>query len=345
MGYYVRKSLKAGPFRFNISKSGVGVSAGVPGFRAGTGPRGNYVHVGAHGVYYRSSLGHKQRPHAQQRPAPVGTFVLREEVEMHDITGATALELEPASSDDVIGQLNDAAGVRAWWPVLLFLPVVGWLAAPWVRLRQHARRSVVVFFQVDDSHDEWFGRLTAAWGQFGGAAAIWRIIETGAINTTYQRKVNSGAGALVSRVPASVTLIGPANLVTNIQVPTIEAGAHGLYFLPDRVLVRSGRRFSDVAYNALSASAATTRFIEAGRVPRDSQQVGTTWKYANVKGGPDRRFKNNRQLPILQYAKVELGSTSGLRWILNASNLQSASSAIQTLGQAKTPAVLDAPTT
>jgi hypothetical protein len=31
MGFYVRKSLKAGPFRFNLSKSGVGVSAGVPG--------------------------------------------------------------------------------------------------------------------------------------------------------------------------------------------------------------------------------------------------------------------------------------------------------------------------
>lgn len=57
MGFYVRKSLKAGPFRFNLSKSGVGVSAGVPGFRAGSGPRGNYVNVGAHGVYYRASLG------------------------------------------------------------------------------------------------------------------------------------------------------------------------------------------------------------------------------------------------------------------------------------------------
>ena len=35
-----------GPFRFNLSKSGLGVSAGVPGFRVGTGPRGNYVHMG-----------------------------------------------------------------------------------------------------------------------------------------------------------------------------------------------------------------------------------------------------------------------------------------------------------
>jgi hypothetical protein len=35
-------------------KSGLGVSAGVPGFRVGTGPRGNYVHMGRHGVYCRA---------------------------------------------------------------------------------------------------------------------------------------------------------------------------------------------------------------------------------------------------------------------------------------------------
>ena len=68
MGFYVRKSLKAGPFRFNLSKSGVGVSAGVPGFRVGSGPRGNYVHVGAHGVYYRASLGARAGGGAAKRP-------------------------------------------------------------------------------------------------------------------------------------------------------------------------------------------------------------------------------------------------------------------------------------
>ena len=51
MGFYIRKSIKAGPFRFNLSKSGLGVSAGIPGFRVGTGPRGNYVHMGRNGIY------------------------------------------------------------------------------------------------------------------------------------------------------------------------------------------------------------------------------------------------------------------------------------------------------
>lgn len=52
MGFYLRKSIKAGPFRFNLSKSGIGVSTGIKGLRIGTGPRGNYIHMGRGGFYY-----------------------------------------------------------------------------------------------------------------------------------------------------------------------------------------------------------------------------------------------------------------------------------------------------
>ena len=58
MGFYLRKSFRAGPIRFNLSKSGIGVSAGVTGARVGLSPGGRaYVHGGRGGLYYRKSLG------------------------------------------------------------------------------------------------------------------------------------------------------------------------------------------------------------------------------------------------------------------------------------------------
>jgi hypothetical protein len=42
MGYYFRKSLNFGGFRVKLSKSGIGYSYGVKGFRISTGPRGTY---------------------------------------------------------------------------------------------------------------------------------------------------------------------------------------------------------------------------------------------------------------------------------------------------------------
>src|SRR5258708_36597627 len=69
MGFYLRKSISAGPFRFNLSGSGVGMSVGVKGLRVGTGPRGNYVQMGRGGLYYRASLGGSRR----QQPASLPT--------------------------------------------------------------------------------------------------------------------------------------------------------------------------------------------------------------------------------------------------------------------------------
>ena len=59
MSFFLRKSLRFGPIRFNLSKSGIGVSAGVKGLRIGKGPRGNYVSAGRGGIYYRKTLGGK----------------------------------------------------------------------------------------------------------------------------------------------------------------------------------------------------------------------------------------------------------------------------------------------
>ena len=56
MGWYLRKSLKLGPIRFNLSKSGIGTSFGVRGLRIGSGPRGKYIHAGRGGLYFRQSL-------------------------------------------------------------------------------------------------------------------------------------------------------------------------------------------------------------------------------------------------------------------------------------------------
>jgi hypothetical protein len=57
MGFYIRRSIKLGPLRFNFSKGGVGISTGVKGARIGVTPKGRrYFHGGRYGVYYRQWL-------------------------------------------------------------------------------------------------------------------------------------------------------------------------------------------------------------------------------------------------------------------------------------------------
>jgi DNA polymerase III epsilon subunit-like protein len=363
MGFYIRKSIKAGPFRFNLSKSGLGVSAGVPGFRVGTGPRGNYVNMGRHGVYYRATLGSKHASRSgsasrvrQPRPAeyrPSG-------IVMEDVTGSTVVAMEPTAGGDVVEQLNAAAArFPVAWPTAVVAFLIGLLAgmpqgivawvvlAPvcvWLFLWDQARGKVVLFYDVGDEPADWFTSVVEQWKWLSGSQKLWREVQAGAVRTTYQFKTNSGANSVVSRIAAIANNGGPKQLATNISVPSITAGKAALYFLPDRVLVRDGKRFSDVGYAHLGVRAGETRFIESVAPPGDAIQVDHTWQYVNVKGGPDRRFANNRLLPVMLYGTLDLSSAQGLRWDLQVSRRDAATPVAKVLSSAPTSTQTRRPT-
>ncbi|MET7328963.1 DUF4236 domain-containing protein [Nonomuraea sp. NPDC005650] len=355
MGFYVRTSLKAGPFRFNLSRTGIGVSVGIPGFRVGTGPRGNYVRMGAGTISYRSTVSrpaaHHSIPQAYLPPPPAPGVVMR------DVTGASVQELVAADPSDIVRQLQAAARRRPLWPfalaalVVVALIVGGWglllvpVGAPaivWLAFRDRAARSVVVLYDVNDDAAQRFGQIVDAVAALPQAHRLWHIAAAGAITTTYQYKVNSGASTLLQRHPAATGLAGPRCLVTNVAVPTLSAGRSRVYFLPDRVLLQENNHFADIPYQNLRVTASQTRFIETGAVPADGQVVGSTWRYVNVRGGPDRRFKDNAQLPVLLYGRLTLQSTNGLNLIWDASQtwpVEAVGRALRLASSARTPAI------
>ena len=195
MSFYLRKSIKAGPFRYNLSKSGVGVSVGVPGFRVGTGPRGNYIRAGKGGVYYRATIGGSRRQPAH--PAARPSYVPPQEpiggsVPMEDITGVSASELVPTGADDLVSQLNDA-GRRmplAWVALLgvvvlsiavqgvgaIALLILGVPLVVWLHQRDSARRSVVAFYDVEDEHARWFTELVETFEELIEMSNAWRVM-------------------------------------------------------------------------------------------------------------------------------------------------------------------------
>jgi hypothetical protein len=61
MGFFIRKAFKARPIRFNLSKGGIGLSAGITGARLGLNRRGMYAYGGRHGLYYRKQLNSRGR--------------------------------------------------------------------------------------------------------------------------------------------------------------------------------------------------------------------------------------------------------------------------------------------
>lgn len=167
-----------------------------------------------------------------------------------------------------------------------------------------------------DAEGAWQG-LQNGFDWLASSQSIWHLEARGGVT---DRKRNAGATQLVRRTAIRPTKVDPPNVRTNIAVPSLPVGSQTLYLLPDRILVFQGSAVGAVGYDQISLKIETTQFIESEGVPGDAPVVGSTWQYVNKSGGPDRRFSNNRQLPILQYGEIHLTSSTGLNEVIQVSN-------------------------
>jgi hypothetical protein len=147
---------------------------------------------------------------------------------------------------------------------------------------------------------------------------IWNIDASG---DTDDWKRNAGASQLLKRTNAILTHDSPSTIKTNVSVPAILSGRQSMYFFPDVVLVVEGTRAGALTYDQFELSWMPVTFIEDGGVPSDAKVVGYTWKFVNKRGGPDKRFKNNRQIPEVMYLEMSLSGKSNLRKVLHFSRL------------------------
>jgi len=354
MGVYLRTSLRAGPFRFNLSRSGIGISVGVPGFRIGTSPRGNYVRLGKSSGYFATTSARARQHGSGTEVAPPArpALPLNDPVVLQELDGVPVRQLVAASPSDVVVQIQQASRRRRLWPyaavalaslVVLIRPVGLILLLPgvagilWLGLRDRSRRTVVVFYEVGDEPAARFSQLVATHEQLSQAHRSWIVEARADLATAHQRKVHAGATALNRRGDAATSTSGPPVLATNIAVPGLTSKQRSVYFLPDRLLLREGKNYADLPYSGLRVEVTDQRFIEDGHVPRDARQVDTTWQYANVRGGPDRRYKNNRQLPVMLYGRLTLSNPDGFLTVWDFSRPDAASAFAAALSGMKVP--------
>lgn len=347
MGFYMRKAIKVGPLRFNLSKSGVGVSAGIKGLRLGTGPRGNYVHMGRGGLYFRKSLNSPggraaARPRTPQRlpglgepsgpEVPLGTAG-----PLQDVESGSVQEMVDASSAELLREVNEkrrkvrllpgavalsiigtlmllAGGMPTWLVVLAGALAVGfcWLAS----MKDELRKTTVILYDLEPEVETAYGRLDDAFGVLRSCSRIWHIEARGEVR---DRKYHAGASGVVKRKQVSLTTGAPPFVKTNVEVPLVPVGKQVLAFMPDRLLVFESAAVGAISYSDLNLNVDESQFVEEEGVPQDATVVGRTWRYVNKKGGPDRRFRDNREIPICAYEQIHMSSSTGLNEVIHVS--------------------------
>ncbi|MGI8655587.1 MAG: DUF4236 domain-containing protein [Pyrinomonadaceae bacterium] len=199
--------------------------------------------------------------------------------------------------------------------------VVGGIFTWSVHREDMLRRTTPMFYELTEDALARFTAIQQAFNTLSRSNRIWRV-RTQRPNFDWKR--NAGASSILTRQVVAAGQMSPPYIATNVDIFGIRLDDSELYFMPDYVLVRQRNQYGAVSYASLNFSFVPTRFIEDGGVPRDARVVDHTWQYVNKNGGPDRRFSNNRQLPIAQYGLLELQSGTGLNIHIHVSNLEAA---------------------
>ncbi|EHH67709.1 DUF4236 domain-containing protein [Gluconobacter morbifer] len=342
MPFYIRKSVSAGPFRFNFSKNGMGISAGVRGLRIGTGPRGHYVHAGRGGIYYRASIGRAGEKYQSRTNAPFKkpayTLPNTDPVQMIEIESGDVLEMRNEAYQDILDELNAkrrqmrAAPLLFWATVIVAAVMAIFLKPEFILIGllspilwgvghalDAAHRTTVLLYNLEDNIQTAFQQMTVAFDRMSKCHGKWHIEAGGAVKDLTTWKRNAGAAYLVKKKPTSLSYALPREIRCNITPPSLKVGKQTIYFLPDVALVDDGKKMGAIGYTDLQLRSQDSRFIEEGRVPSDAMVVDHTWKHPNKKGGPDKRFRVNPRLPICLYEALHLRSESGLQELVEFS--------------------------
>jgi hypothetical protein len=302
MSFYLREGISVGPVNFNLSKSGVGASIGVEGFRLGAGPKGAYVHMGKNPIRYR-----KYKQFGSSKPESEAEYDTSQKQDdqkqdegqdygdqeyLEDPEDADATSLVEAESEGIIEEINDARDRWRLWPILALVSAgavpfslvtagFGVLATVFAYQRDKVRKTVALFYDFE-------GEKT---------------------KRQYEQAYKSFKFVLSSDqvVSAEAKFSSPTSVKTNIPIPSLSMEDCSFYFFPDLLMIEDGDGISGVPYDR-AAIEKTYGKAKLENPPEDIRVLGSEWKHSNKDGSRDRRYKDNPKTYQVAYEIVRFSA-------------------------------------
>ena len=345
MGFRFRRTIRIVPgVRLNVSRSGTSISLGGRGFHSTVGPKGTRTTVGLPGsglswTSYRPYTTGRQ-PQFEPSSTPDSAITPSSIDPEAIVFESAALEQLISGSTSELAPILDA--VRKRWrfhPIVLVLAlsavalavasnsppaiigaiVFAAIAWPAAAILDRHRLTITLDYDLQDNQLRRFDELVQQFQGLTKCRQVWRV--TLECRQT-DKKRNAGASHSVQRQVTALRTALPDLIKSNLKFPSIPVGKKTIYFAPDAVLIVARRSVAALDYDDFEIDARRIKYIEDARPPRDAAVVGTTWQYVNKGGGPDRRFSNNRRLPICVYGEMDMKSSSGFNERIQCSHAE-----------------------
>ena len=327
----------------NFSKSGISTTLGVPGASVNLGKQGAYLNTGipGTGLYDRQKIG-GGRKGKQTTPQPdIG--IPKEIVPNAEIGAIKTDEAETTTTQGLqelkktlldcyqerIDLKKDIEKAKTKLTIATVLMVFSYLLIfgffiKWFKENRKDKKEyltdlrtqlencfVNIDMDVDEQIEMKYQNLLENYKSLLTCEKIWDITSTVAVD---QKTSRSAASASVTRRLVKFGF-GNMDIIKSKHDALHFENANGgdLYIYPAFLaIVDANKKFGLVDIRELDFNFHGQRFLEEEKVPKDAVVIDHTWAKVNKNGTPDKRFKDNYQIPICKYGEIELASSTGL---------------------------------
>jgi len=176
---------------------------------------------------------------------------------------------------------------------------------------QYENCVIAIDINISQNIESHFTILSNRYRELCTCAKIWDLIS---YTSQSQKVTRSSAEAAVER---RVIAFSPynINIIKSKFQPLHFTNANGgdIFIYPGFVYYYENEKtFALIDFKDINFTIINQQFIEEEGVPADAMIVKQVWAKSNADGSPDRRFKNNYQIPVCQYGRIDFMTSSGL---------------------------------
>ena len=329
----------------NFSKTGISTTVGVPGASLNFNKQGTFLNTGlpGTGIYDRKRIGGQKKSNPsnqsiqdfeipQQEIIPVQRTELKSTENVEDTTTEGLQELrdtllscfqEKNELKKEIVKAKSSIQTSQIFLILSYLIIVG-IFVKWFKQNRDEKKAYLAdlekqlsecYVNIDINADEQitksFIELLDSYKTLITCKKIWDITSTSKIDKTATR---SAASESITRKQIKFGFGNLDIIKSKFDALHFEnANGGDLYIYPAFIaIVDSNKNFGLIDIREIEFDFISQKFLEEEAVPSDSNVIGHTWAKVNKNGSPDKRFKDNYQIPICLYGNIEIKSSTGL---------------------------------
>lgn len=347
MAWNYRRRVKVIPGVYlNLSKSGISTSVGVKGASLTFSKNGTYLNqsIPGLGIYNRQKLSGSSRPRKDTSNYPLEDHISvitdagisiessdLEEITSQDMQGVKdAILLSFKEREDLRQEINSVktslskSKTKLVWSYALLYGLLKRSIPTKIEedisskeetiedLKQQLTNCYVdLEIEFDAFIEEKFQRVENAFKDLTKSARIWDITNEKQEDTKVTR---SSAGMSVTIKDVLFSMKSIPEIKTKYEALCLKnANGADIYIYPYFAIMYSSKdSFAVIGLDELILIQDYVRFTETRPIPPDSVVIDQTWAKVNKNGSPDKRFKDNYQIPIVKYGAISLMTTSGL---------------------------------